>query len=204
MTEPCVRGDAAAPARDPSEERHTAQSAAPPSFEQIYNTYFDFVFRSARRIGVPHAAVDDVVQETFLVVFRRLAEFEGRSSLKTWVYGILRLVARGHRRSEKRKQSADGAKASGHIDRIGSEAPGPQESAARAEAVNALYRLLDTLDEDAREVFVLAELEEMTAREIAEALGQNVNTVYTRLRAARADFESAVARHRARDRWRFR
>jgi RNA polymerase sigma-70 factor (ECF subfamily) len=170
----------------------------------MYNAYFDFVFRSARRLGVPDAMVDDVVQETFLVVFRRIGEFEGRSTLKTWIYGILRLVAKGHRRAERRAPSLDGVGPSRPIDWIGSDAPGPQESAARAEAMNVLYGLLDALDEDAREVFVLAELEEMTAPEIADALGQNVNTVYTRLRAARADFESAVARHRARDRWRFR
>ena len=174
------------------------------SFEQVYNAYFDFVFRSARRLGVPDAALDDVVQETFLVIHRRLADFEGRSSLKTWIYGVLRLVAKSQRRTSRGGRALDDAHSASSLDRMESLAPGPQESAARAEAVHVLYALLDALEDDAREVFVLAELEEMTAPEIADALGQNVNTIYTRLRAARSDFESAVARHRARDRWRMR
>src|SRR5262245_51753387 len=70
---------------------------------EVYETQFDFVWRSARRLGVASLHVDDVVQEVFLVVFRRLAEFEGRSSLKTWLFGITRRVVRDHRRSARRK-----------------------------------------------------------------------------------------------------
>jgi len=61
-----------------------------------------------------------------------------------------------------------------------------------------LHALLEELDESKREVLVLAQLEEMTVPEIAEVLGANVNTIYARLRAARAEFEAAHARHRAR------
>jgi len=62
----------------------------------------------------------------------------------------------------------------------------------RAEEVRLLHRILDRLDDDKRAVFVLAELEQMTAPEIAEALSVNLNTVYSRLRAARAAFEDAL------------
>ena len=63
-------------------------SGAVPAFERVYEEHFDFVWRSLRRLGVPRSALDDAVQEVFLVVHRRLAEFEGRSSLKTWLFGI--------------------------------------------------------------------------------------------------------------------
>ncbi len=72
-------------------------------FEAIYDEHFDFVFRNVRRLGVPDAHVDDAVQEVFLVVHRRLAEFEGRSSVKTWIFGVLARVAADHRRSIRRK-----------------------------------------------------------------------------------------------------
>jgi RNA polymerase sigma-70 factor (ECF subfamily) len=114
-------------------------------------------------------------------------------------------VARDHRRTTRRK-SPQARAGSDAIDpeTLSANDASPQERAARTEAVHLLYGLLDELEDDRREVFVLAELEQMSAPEIAEALEMNVNTVYTRLRAARADFESGVARHRARDDWRGR
>ncbi len=184
-----------------SEVQDSAQT-----FAQVYDATFPFVWRSARRLGVEDAALDDVVQETYVVVHRRLAEFERRSSIKTWIFGIVVRVARDHRRTTRRKspQARAGADAIDPETLSANDASGPQERAARSEAVRVLYNILDELEDDRREVFVLAELEQMSAPEIAEALEMNVNTVYTRLRAARADFESGVARHRARDDWRAR
>ena len=81
---------------------------------------------------------------------------------------------------------------------------GPHEQAVRSEAAKTLHRILDELDDEKREVFVLAELEEMTIPEIAEVLGINVNTAYSRLRAARQTFDQAVMRYQSRDRWRLK
>ena len=69
-------------------------------------------------------------------------------------------------------------------------APGPHEIATQAEAVRLVDQLLEALDDEKREVFVLAELEQMTAPEIAAALAIPVNTVYSRLRMAREEFAS--------------
>jgi RNA polymerase sigma-70 factor, ECF subfamily len=175
-------------------------------FEHIYEEHFDFLWRSARRLGVHEGAVDDVVQETFLVVHRRLAEFEARSSVKTWLFGILLRVTRDHRRHTRRK-APHSMRPEAPMDpetlSAGAE-QGPHERAAKTEAVRTLHAILDELDDEKREVFVLAELEQMTAPEMAEALGVNLNTIYSRLRAARQEFEQAVARHRARDQWRYR
>ena len=168
-------------------------------FEAIWERHFDFVWRSARRLGVRDASLDDVVQDVFLVVHRRLAEFEGRSTVRTWLFGIVLRVVRDHRRTARRKPTEA-------LPEIMPDAQneGPAESAARREAARVLHAVLDDLDEDKRVAFILSELEQMTAPEISETLGVNLNTVYSRVRAARREFEQAVARHRAKDGWRGR
>lgn len=172
-----------------------------PAFGVIYEEYFDFVWRSAKRLGMADSSLEDAVQDVFLVVHRRLPEFEGRSSIKTWLFGIVLRTVRGYRRSEQRKPTSPLVS-----ERVADTAADslPESRAGAAEAVRLLYRLLDGLDQEKREVFVQAELEQMTAQEIAEAMDINVNTVYSRLRAARKAFNQAVVRLRARDGWRYR
>lgn len=192
------------PALLPLEEPRPTRVAAPafvlPSFEDVYAHELAFVWRSARRLGVREAAIDDVVQEVFVIVHRKLATFEGRSSLRTWLFGITRRVVRDHLLAARRKATDAGA----DVEAIRDERPGPYESAERAEAVRLLHAILDELDDDKREVFVMAELEQLPIPEIAEVVGLNVNTAYARLRLARQAFEQALARHRARDGWRMR
>jgi RNA polymerase sigma-70 factor (ECF subfamily) len=195
----------AAGAEIPPADGRAAEGAGEeaPSFEDVYEENFDFVWRNVRRLGVPDALVDDAAQEVFLVVHRRLREFQGRSSVRTWLFGIVAKVASDHRRAIRRKSPhARSAEASIDADAIADDRADPHDRAARAEGVRVLHRVLDELDDDKRAVFVLAELEQMSAPEIAEAIGANVNTVYARLRAARRDFEQAALRERARDAWR--
>jgi RNA polymerase sigma-70 factor, ECF subfamily len=170
------------------------------TFDDVYRAHFAFVWRSAKRLGVNEAALDDVVQEVFVVVHRRLADFEGRSSLRTWLFGITLRVVRDHRRAARRRDPGP------PVDpyTLRATGSGPADTAEQAEAVRLLHALLDELDDDRREVFVMAELEQMAMPEIAEALGLNVNTAYARLRIARQEFEEALSRHRARDAWRQR
>jgi RNA polymerase sigma-70 factor (ECF subfamily) len=162
--------------------------------EDIYEEHFDFVWRSARRMGVLESAVDDVVQEVFIVAHRRLADFEGRSTVKTWLFAILLRVVSDYRRTRRRKGGLAPLP-----ETLPSEDRNPAGHAEHQERLRLLHSLLDSLDDDKRAVFVLAELEQMSAPEIAEALGVNLNTVYSRLRAARRDFEKALDRHRARE-----
>lgn len=169
------------------------------TFAEIYEQHFDFVWRAARRLGVSHDALDDIVQETFVVVHRRLGEPRS-SSLRTWIYGVAAFTVRNHRRSLRRKSPHARGEPDPDPDELGDhDADSPERSAQKAEAARALHAVLQQLDEDQREVFVLVELEELSAPEVADALELNVNTVYSRLRLARASFEQAVARHLARD-----
>lgn len=166
-----------------------------PAFEAVYEECFAMVWRALRRLGVSEDGVSDATQDVFLRVHTHLAGFEGRAQVRTWVYGISVNVAREHRR-RRRAQS--------RVEPLDEEpaapCPGPDDTAACREALRLLDELLEALDDDRRAVLVLAEWEEMTAPEIAAALGVNVNTVYTRLRAARADFEAALARRARRSR----
>ena len=185
----------------------TGSEPAPlPDFESLYDDYADFVWRNARRLGVLPAAVDDVVQEVFLVAHRRLSEVERPQALRAWMFSIVIRVVREHRRHVRRKDPAQrrGATIVDPEQLADGRSNCPQACAERADAVRLLHQMLSELDDAKREVFVLAELEEMTELEIAEVLGENLNTVHSRLRAARKGFENAAQRQRLRDEWRLR
>lgn len=171
----------------------------PLAFAEVYRENVGFVWRSVRGLGVKAGSVDDVAQEVFLVVNRRLADFEGRSSLRAWLSGIVLNVVRHHRRSIQRKSPHELAPAEVDPQELAARSPTPYEAAVHAEETRLLERILDELDDEKREVLVLAELEEMSVPEIAAALEINVNTAYSRLRLAREAFERALGRHRARD-----
>ncbi len=169
------------------------------SFDDVYDEHFSFVWRSLRRLGVAERGLDDAAQEVFLTVHRRLRDFEGRSSVRTWLFGIAVNVARHARRSEHRRRT----------DELPESLPDPggstpHDDASKAEAVKILHELLDQLDDEKRTCFVLIELEQLSAPDVAASLGLSVNTVYSRLRSARREFEQALARHRARDQRRYR
>ena len=173
------------------------------AFAEVYRVWFAFVWRSTRSLGIADAALDDVVQEIFVVVHRRLAAFEGRSSLRTWLSGIVLNVVRHHRRGLARRapRLAAGDEPPDPDDQASPERD-PFERAALSDSARLLQRLLDSLDDEKREVLVLAELEELAVPEIAEALAINVNTAYSRLRLAREQFDAALRRQRARERGR--
>jgi RNA polymerase sigma-70 factor, ECF subfamily len=163
-------------------------------FAEVYRAHFDFVWRSLRRLGVPEPQLEDSAQEVFLVIHRRLSGFEGRSSLKSWIFGIvLRVASQARRTTRRRPEQALPA------DLVASERFDPHEATAQAQARELVYQLLEELDDEKRVVFILAELEQMTVPEIAEAIAVKVNTVYSRLRAARREFELALAARRAPD-----
>lgn len=172
-------------------------------FDSLYDETFAFVWRTARRMGVEPSALDDVCQEVFVIVHRRLGEFEGRSSVRTWVFGIVSNVVLVHRRSLSRRSPAHRPGA-GVIDPdvLVDDGPGPHETASLSELAAVARALLAELDDDKRTVFILVELEQMPVTEVSEALGVNVNTVYARLRAAREAFSAAAKRRRARQSWR--
>ncbi len=128
-----------------------------------------------------------------------------RASLRTWLFAIVLNVVRAHRRMLMAKQPhALRADLGADPDAGADTRDRPDESAEKAEAARFVNAVLGSLDDDKRAVFVLSELEQMSAPEIAAALGISSNTVYSRLRLARQEFGEAAARLRARDQWRMR
>lgn len=191
----------------PSTAGHTAQHSSDESagviqagFDAIYESMVDYVWNVVCRMGVPQADAEDVVQEVFVTVYRRLGEFEGRAQLKTWVFTIaVHLVQhyfRTHARKPGDRASAKGTEIQALVDQ---QENGPVHAVERRERYNALDRVLGQLDESKRLVFVLAELEQLTMVEIGEIVGANPKTVATRLRAARQAFEKALARFQTRE-----
>lgn len=156
-------------------------------FDDVYAAHAPFVWRILRVLGVPPAAIEDAVQDVFVVVHRRLPEFEGRAAITTWLFAIARRVAGAHRRR------AVGTRTEELVD----EPAGPSDTFAtvsRAEAAATVSAILDRMDEDKRIVFALVELEQMTVPEVAQLLAINLNTAYSRLRLAREVFEAAARR----------
>ena len=170
-----------------------------PPWEQLYAANFDFLWRSLRRLGVAEASLDDATQDVFLVAVRRLHEFEGRSAFRTWLFGIAYHVARRHRQRAASVVMAGGETLERATDPV---AVDPQAAAARSEAMRLVYRILHAMTAEKRDTFVMAELEQIPIPEIAEIMGIPLNTAYSRLRAARREFEEGVRRARARDTWR--
>jgi RNA polymerase sigma-70 factor (ECF subfamily) len=162
--------------------------------QRIYELHADFVFRTLRSLGVPSRDLADVMQEVFLAVHRTLPGFEGRSSMKTWLFTICRSASRDRRRrAHQRYEIADEG-------RVNEELDGRVDTLADVEhkqRLAALDAILATMEEEQRLVFVLFEIECMTGAEISEALGVPLGTAYSRLRLARAAFRAAVARRNA-------
>ncbi len=168
-----------------------AQTAVAPgvSFEAFYRAQAPFVWRSMRRLGVPPADLEDAAQDVFIVAHRKLAEFEGRSTLKTWVFGICLRVASDWRKKTTARREAPITEAPA---RSHSGETATREIAMR-QARQKLGEALLRLDEDKRAVFVLFELEQLSMQEVAQAVGCPVQTAYARLYAARTAVQSWLA-----------
>ncbi len=170
--------------------RSTSASVEPrPTLAGLYRAHASFVWRVVRRMGVPEAAAEDVVQEIFLVARRRLPEYEGRGAPTSWLYGIARGVTANYRRGQARAERRLRVVSGPHP----SAAVSPEDAVGQADAVALVERFLADLDPDQREVFVLADIEGLRGPEIAQALGLKLNVAYSRLRLARSKLRRFLA-----------
>ncbi len=182
-----------------AEAEHRAPSALP-TFDQIYTDHFDYVWRTARRLGVKPAEADDVVQEIFIAVHRLLPRYES-GNVRGWLYAITVRMVMHHHRSRRRLTETHGS--NDDVEAVpDSTALGPESSAATGESLRVLEQLLDRLDTEKRAVLVLAGIEQKSLAEIAAILDLNINTVASRLRTAREQIQEGLIKHRARERWR--
>jgi RNA polymerase sigma-70 factor, ECF subfamily len=159
--------------------------------EKLVREHHAFVWRSARRLGVRDADLDDVVQEVFLAASKNVDAIEsGRERgylFRTCIYA----AAHARRSLQRRREVVDDQRVIEEIDLR----PTPEQSAATSEARARLQTILDAMPEDFRAVFVLFELERMTMVDIAEVLSVPPGTVASRLRRARELFMAQAAAH---------
>jgi len=158
---------------------------------EVFDEHAGYLWRTFRHLGIAESDIEDLCQEVFLVVQRKLAEFEGRSALKTWLYGICLRVASDHRRRAHVRHERAQAEPAEHLAAAGGFRPDE-----RAEARSLLQALLGELDEDKRTVLVLYELEGLTMKEVAEVVGCPLQTAYSRLHAARERVLLVLAKQR--------
>jgi RNA polymerase sigma-70 factor, ECF subfamily len=168
-------------------------ASPPPSgvaydFAQVFEEHVARVWRALRAMGVAPHLVEDAAQDVFLVVHEKLASFEGRSKLSTWIYAITYRVAANYRAKSRRTphlQGLDGKEPSRHRT--------PEQELAAKESARFIEGFCASLDEGMRDVFVLCLLEEQPAVEVAELLGLSPNTIYSRIRLVRQAFRQAIA-----------
>jgi RNA polymerase sigma-70 factor (ECF subfamily) len=167
------------------------EAPARPAFDALYRAEFAYVWRSLRRLGARAADLEDLAHDVFVVVHRKLGDYDPARPVKPWLFGIAFRVASDYRRRARFAAEVTG----GHVEAVAS-APRADEWLAAEEDRALVMEALATLDLDRRAVFVLHDIDGVAAPEIAAALAIPLNTVYSRLRAARQRFTAVVRRRR--------
>jgi RNA polymerase sigma-70 factor (ECF subfamily) len=178
----------------PAEPLSEPSRAQVPTIAEVYERHAALIWRIVRRQGIPDAAAEDVMHEVFLVVQRRLHEFDGRAALSTWLFHLARGVVSNYKRGRARERA--------RLEVVApptSSMPDPEHAALRREAAGFVREFLRGLDVDKREVFELVEIDGIAVPEVAELLGLNLNTAYSRLRLARQAFARALETLRAQE-----
>jgi RNA polymerase sigma-70 factor (ECF subfamily) len=161
------------------------QAALGALFDRFQADVYRFLARVA--VATPND-VDDLVQQTFLEICRAAPRFNGRSTVKTWIFGIAVNVARTHARSERRRQAAIGR--FGDLPVAGAAAL--DDAAHRTQTLERVARAVDALPYDLRVAYVLCAIEELTAKEAATALDSREGTVWRRVHEARELIRVAI------------
>ncbi len=177
-----------------AEDVHAAIAPSSPTqrgdpFRALFDAHAAYVAASLGRLGIQPSDRDDLVVEVFVRVHRELSSYDPARPVKPWLFAFAARVASEHRRLARHRREV-----LGEGPELASSAPAPDRAMESVEARRLVDRALDDLDDDKRAVFVLHDLDETPVPEIARALGIAEGTAYSRLRAARAEFTSAVRR----------
>ncbi len=165
------------------------------AFPTIYRWYFRDVYRSVRRFGVAHRHADDVTQDVFLAVHRALPRFDWSRRFLPWLKTIAYRIARDHRKARKNLEQLSTTEGFDPIDTTSEDREG--RLAEKRDALKEFDAILQTLDDDERQVLLMCEIDECRVIDVAQALGLPDSTVSTRLQRARKRFDAALVRRRA-------
>ena len=170
-------------------DRNLHVKAQRPTFRSIFESESSYVCHVVRRFGVPDRDVEDVAHDVFVTVYRRLDDFDPRLPLKPWLFGIAYRVAAAYRRRKANSEIV--------VDRLPDKAdnvPSADERLVAEQRRRLVLRALEALEPDRRAVFLLHDIDGVTIPEVAAGLEIPLNTAYSRLRLARADFTVALRR----------
>lgn len=165
----------------------TAGAASETTLASIYEAEVAFVWKSLRRLGIRDADLEDVTHDLFIAVQRKLPERDPARPVRPWLFGFAYRLASDYRRSgrARRELLAD-------VQEVPDPAPAADEQLSAREAHALILAALDALTLDARAVFVMHDLDGCSMPDIAEVLGEGLNTLYSRLRLARRRFMNTV------------
>lgn len=166
-----------------------AAPAAPVDFRALYESEFPYVWNSLRRLGVAPAHIEDVAHDVFVTAWKRLGDFDRSRPIRPWLFGIAFRVA-----SDFRKRASNQREISGETFDTEDDAQRPDAHVEQNQARALVVKALASIPMERRGVFVMHELDGHAIPHVAEALGIPLNTAYSRLRLARADFAQAVKR----------
>jgi len=171
------------------ELRGRRKVAAHLDFERVYDQQLDYVWNSLRRLGIPSADVEDLTQDVFMKVYHALGDYDPARPLKPWLFGFCFRVASDYRKHvfHDREVGVD------HLDHA-DERRNPEQEAAIGEQRALALRALAEVELDRRAVLVMHDFDGHSVPEIVDVLGVPLNTLYSRLRLARAEFETAILR----------
>ena len=182
--------------------RASTESAATLDLAAVYASQRDFVWLTLQRMGVRRSDLEDVFQDVFMIVHKRLDSYRPDAKLSAWLYGIcLRCVSRHRRRAFRRRELPEGLELEARGDGSStwhSAAPGPDERLDELEKQARLARVLDALDPEHRAMVVMYEIEELSCAQISALTGVAVGTIHSRLHYARRKLAETARRLAAR------
>lgn len=196
--EPPDRGASAPSCQEPAESPlrdaglRDASQPVDLDFTTIYDAWFVHVLRWSRALGGRESDLEDLAQEVFVVVRRKLSRFDGRN-LPGWLYKITRLTVRDHARRAWFRHLFIGREAT-DLDELPEKNAGPERALELRQNQLLFHRMIERMSPTRRETFVLFEVEGYSGDEIARMQGVPVNTVWTRLHHARKDFLAMVSK----------
>ena len=162
-------------------------SAAPASVREVFVEHGSFILRTLVRMGVGPVDAEDLAQEVFMVVQRKLADYQENGTMRAWLIAIMRRVVADHRRrAHVRRERATGTLPTVQVK------DQQVDDVWRSQSRRILQEALNALDSEKRDVFVLYELERMPMREVADALKCPLQTAYSRLHSARKRMRALI------------
>ena len=160
-------------------------------FDAVFRSELGFVCNLLLRLGVREADVEDAAHDVFVTFHRKLAEYDPARPVRAWLAGIAVRVASDHRRRAHHRREVQALP----IDAV-DPSPSAEDEVDASKTRALVLEALEDVREERRPVLVLHDIEGLSAPQIAEALGVPLNTVYSRLRLARADMRAAVHKRR--------